>query len=77
MEPGSAHRLPFQRHVQRVVGELCHLIIIALIKADAFAAFNVNGRYDFDGVLLGELSAVSYRLSFQLSLNLSLTWREK
>jgi hypothetical protein len=48
MEPGSAHRLPFQRNVQRIIGELCHLIIIALVKADAFAAFNVNGRYYFD-----------------------------
>jgi hypothetical protein len=27
---------------------LCNLIIITLVKADAFAAFDINGRYDVD-----------------------------
>jgi hypothetical protein len=83
MEFGSAHRLPFQRHIQRIIGELCHLIIIALVKADAFAAFNVNGRYYFDRgtpgrAIVGQLSALSFltsevsiRLLYTLTLTLS------
>jgi hypothetical protein len=68
METGSAHGLPFQRNVQRIVGELGNLIIIALVKADAFAAFDINGRYDVDigtpgRAVSGQLSALISTLS--------------
>ena len=49
MKSGSTHRLPFQRHIERVVGKMRHLIIIALIQTDAFAVLEVNRRYNFDG----------------------------
>jgi hypothetical protein len=49
MQAGRAHRLPFQRDIQRVVGKLCFTFVITLVKPDAFTAFKVDGRYNFDG----------------------------
>jgi hypothetical protein len=64
VDAGRAHRLPFQRHIQRVVRELYFAFIIALIETDTFAALEVNGRNDFyDGLLLSyQLSAVRFQL---------------
>jgi hypothetical protein len=47
VKSGSAHCLPFQRRVQRVVRKMCHLIIIALIKPDTLTTLKVNRRNNF------------------------------
>jgi len=44
--------LPPEGDVQRVVRELDLPVVVALVEADALAAFNVYRRYYFDGILL-------------------------
>jgi len=48
MQPRNSHRLPPESHIYRVVGKDSFLVIVTLVKADAFAISNVYGGYYFD-----------------------------
>jgi len=52
MQPCRPQRMPLKSDIQRVIGEAGYLFVITLVQADALAAFDIYGRYDFDGTTL-------------------------
>jgi hypothetical protein len=46
MQAGRSHGLPFKGNIERVIGKNSFPVIVALIQADALAAFYVYRRYN-------------------------------